>query len=81
MADNLSVTPAPTLPTLRVSWLPQQMQVAWPTNSTGFVLQESFVFGSANWINSTNSVSLVGTDYQVTVPTTNGVRFFRLTRP
>ncbi len=81
MADNMNVTLAPPPPILQISWLAQQMQLAWPTNCAGFTLQESALAGSTNWINSTNAVCIVGTDCQVTVPTTNSTRFFRLWHP
>ncbi len=81
MADNMSVTPQPPPPPLQVSCSAQQMQIAWPTNYAGFTLQENVAPGTTNWSGSTNGLTIVGSDYQVTVSTTNGMRFFRLWHP
>jgi hypothetical protein len=74
--------PPPPPPTLQISMTTSNaVQVYWPTNSPGFTLQQNFNLGTTNWVNATNSVSIVDTDYQVTMPTTNGTHFFRLKKP
>ncbi len=69
-------------PTLQVQALTaQNLMIHWPTNFAGFVLQENAAAGTTNWINSTRFVGTNGTDFQVSVPATNGARFFRLWHP
>lgn len=69
-------------PQLTYSLLPpNKLTIAWLTNFSGGVLQANSNLRTTNWTSVTNSVSLVGSKYQVTVPTTNGTRFFRLQQP
>jgi hypothetical protein len=69
-------------PSLRLGPLIAQHQLlAWPTNFSGFLLQENTNAVSTYWINSTNTVTTVGAEFQVNVPTTGGARFFRLWHP
>ena len=49
--------------------------------SLGFYLQQNSNLASTNWVNVTNGVAIAGTNYQVAVPVTNGVSFFRLMHP
>jgi hypothetical protein len=60
---------------------PHALVIVWPTNFTGFTLQQSTDLGTTNWVNVSNLVSLVGTNYQTTNSTTTGTRFFRLRQP
>jgi hypothetical protein len=57
------------------------VRLYWPTNSTGYTVQQNSNLGTTNWVNATNSVSIVDTKYQATITTTNGTRFFRLKHP
>lgn len=81
MADNMNVSLAPQLPALQILSLGQEVQITWPTNFTGFVLQENGDVGTANWLNSSNPVTIAGTNYQSTFSITNTARYFRLTHP
>jgi cyclophilin family peptidyl-prolyl cis-trans isomerase len=58
-----------------------ELVITWLTNYAGFRLEENAALETSNWVNSTNSVSITGTEFQVTVPTTNRARFFRLKHP
>lgn len=59
---------------------PGVIVVTWPTNFTGFVLQQNANLATTNWMPATTGVSIGGTNYQANIPTTNGPRFFRLAR-
>jgi len=51
--------------------------LSWPTNAAGFVLQRSAAVTGA-YTTVTNSPSVVGANYQTTLPRTNAAGFFRL---
>jgi len=55
--------------------------LAWPTNFSGFVLQQNSDPATANWADATNAVSIVGSNRQVTIAPLNSSAFFRLRRP
>ena len=57
---------------------PHALVLAWLTNFSGYSLQQNSNLLGTNWASATNAVNIVGTNYQATVPTTNGPRFFRL---
>ena len=69
--------PAPTL-----SCVPQPggFVLTWPTNFVGFSLQQNASLGTPNWLGAVEAVTTVGTNYQASIQTTNGARFFRLVR-
>lgn len=55
--------------------------LSWPVAGPGFTLYSSPSLGSdAVWTLVTNGVSIVGQNYQVTVPASSGSKFFRLKR-
>jgi len=60
---------------------PNALVLAWPTNFSEFSLQQNSDPGPTNWVNATNAVSVVGTNYQATNATISGTRFFRLRHP
>jgi hypothetical protein len=70
-------TAAPLLPCLNAVSCEGGVTLAWPTNATGFVLQQT-----TNWALSfiavTNSPVVVGTNYSVTLPCACPAEFFRL---
>ena len=68
--------PPPTLQILLTS--ADSVRLYWPTNSVGYTMQQNSQLGTTNWVNTTNTITTVGTDYQVTITTTNGPCFFRL---
>lgn len=57
------------------------IQLSWPTNHTGYVLQQKSSLSDASWVNAAESIAIAGENYQVTVLTTNSARFFRLRHP
>ena len=54
------------------------LAISWLTNFSGYVLQQSSDLRGANWVPAAEAVSIVGSNYQATINTTNGPRFFRL---
>jgi hypothetical protein len=77
-ADNLSLTLS-AQPFLRWLNTAGQWQLAWPTNSAGFVLETSAVLGGgAHWTNWPATPVVVGNEFQVPVDLTEAQRHFRL---
>ena len=68
-------------PTLSFAKQHTALALIWPTNFSGFQLQQNSDLGSTNWVSATNVVSIVGTNYQATDSTASGTRFFRLHKP
>jgi hypothetical protein len=60
---------------------PRTMVLAWPTNFSGFLLQENPDLATTNWTRASDPVGVVGTNYQATNSATIGARFLRLYRP
>ena len=60
---------------------PHTLIIAWLTNFSGCVLQQNSDLRTANWTGVSNAVNVVGTSYEVSIPMTNSVRFFRLMQP
>jgi hypothetical protein len=66
------------VPTLLSSRQPNALLLAWPTNFSGFYLQQNSELKTTHWVSATNVIGIVGTNYQAHLPTTNGTGFFRL---
>lgn len=60
---------------------PHALAIAWLTNFSGCVLLENSDLRTTNWTSVSNAVNIVGSNYEVNVPTTNATRFFRLATP
>jgi hypothetical protein len=52
--------------------------LAWPTNPTPYVLEETTGLGSTNWTTVNQPVTTVGINATVTLPTQPGAKFYRL---
>ncbi len=76
---NFIVTAMPRLSVATAN--SQSLVFTWPTAFTGFTLQQNSSLLATNWVNVTNTVSLVGTNNQVIIPTTSGNDLFRLQHP
>ena len=63
------------------SGTPNTVVLSWPTNATGFTLQETTSFPVANWTPVTTPPSLVGNQNEVTVTPLSGNHFYRLIGP
>ena len=70
------------LPTLSISLSATNVLLAWPTNSTGFTLEQSLALASnGNWIPVTSNVVVVSGSNVATLPRGEENRFFRLAKP
>ena len=70
-----------TAPQLLFATQPNALTLFWPTNFSGFQLQENSDLKTTNWGTAAAAVSPSGTNYQAIIRTTNGPRFFRLKLP
>ena len=53
--------------------------LSWPTNAIGFTLQSATnLIPSVTWDDSSNAPVIIGAQFTVTNPISDGVRFFRL---
>jgi hypothetical protein len=60
---------------------PHTLVIAWLTNFNNCVLQQNSDLATTNWTTVSNVVNMVGSNIEVNIPMTNGVRFFRLMQP
>ena len=75
-----SLRMAPVLVALSIARAGSNVILSWPTNGTaGFQLQSATGLGNT-WSTFTNSPAVAGTNYQMTLPRTNAVKFYRLLR-
>lgn len=75
----LSFTPVETRP--RINFQKTSVQSAtlsWPTNAAGWELQSANSVGTANWDTITNTIGISGTNFSVSITTTNAQQFYRL---
>jgi hypothetical protein len=68
-------------PLLSFTVQPNTLLLAWPTNFPGFTLQQNSDLKTTNWGKASEMVATAGANYQATILTTNGPRFFRLMHP
>ena len=69
------------LPALTITRSGSNVVISWPTNATGFGLQQSSALGSPNWVGLSAPVSIVNARNQVSVTPTNRANFYRLKSP
>jgi autotransporter-associated beta strand protein len=76
------LTVAPPPPTLTIVRSVPNIIVSWPTNDTGFTLQQTPALSSTTnvWTNVTNSVVVMGTNNAVTFASPSSNSFFRLVK-
>jgi len=77
----VSVVQTPGAPLLAISRLGSDVRLAWPSPSTGFVLQENSVIGTTNWLDVAQLPADDGTNKSVTISSPIGNRFYRLKSP
>jgi hypothetical protein len=72
-----------TIPVLSLARSGTQAVVSWPTADTdGFALEQAATLSAGSvWVSNTAAIDDDGTNRRVTVPATNGAKFFRLLRP
>jgi hypothetical protein len=72
----------PLPPRLSVSWpQPDTLAFTWPTNHTGFLLQQNSDLDTTNWVSVPSAPSVVGTNNCVLISPLIGNRYFRLIQP
>lgn len=76
---NFILNPNPPLQTQRTGV--GSFVLLWPTNYSGFTLQQIPSLNSTNWTVALEAISNSGPNYQATIITTNGPRYFRLRHP
>jgi O-glycosyl hydrolase len=66
-------------PTVVVSISGKNLTMSWPVATAGYTLQSCTNLASANWVAvSSPAPQVAGTNYQVALPATNAIQFFRL---
>ena len=77
---ELTVTSAEVLPELSIVQQGQTVELSWPTNATGYVLEDSpeLANGASTWTVVTNAVSVTNEQNRFVVPLDQTLRFFRL---
>jgi hypothetical protein len=60
---------------------PAALTLYWPADATGWSLEECGELSSGSWMESTNTVAVVGAQKQVTITPLNTNGFFRLVHP
>lgn len=72
----------PDAPFLSVVRSGENLVISWPTNSFGFVLQETTTLAvSGSWQNSSPAPVVSGTMNILTLPASPGLKFYRLKKP
>jgi hypothetical protein len=59
---------------------PLRASLTWPTNAFGWDLESTAALESPDWASVTNTRSVAGTNFSLTLPTISGSQFFRLRR-
>ena len=73
------VVQTPGLPRLTLSRAGANVLISWPSSSSGFALQSTTDLGGKPvWTSVAPGATLVGNQYQVTVPASQARQFFRL---
>jgi len=75
----LSFTPVETRPWITFQKTgAQSATLSWPTNAVGWELQSSSTAAAASWDTITNAAAISGTNYSLSLATTNTQQFYRL---
>jgi hypothetical protein len=68
-------------PTLFIALSGGNVVLSWPTNATGYNLQQTAGLNPSTWTNFVGTVNTSGTNKTVTLTTPPGRMFFRLANP
>src|SRR5262249_8396297 len=66
------------LPTLTGATSGSNLVLSWPASIGGYVLQSTTDVGSGTWTTVATPPTLIGGNWQVTVPTSGAPKYFRL---
>jgi uncharacterized delta-60 repeat protein len=73
---------APVAPALTITTLPAAVQLSWPTNATGYLLETNSALNApAGWGVLASNYNVLGTSFAVTNTMEGGSRFYRLRKP
>jgi hypothetical protein len=76
------VSSIPVATSLQITPLLGAVQLTWPTNASGYLLEtNSNLANPAGWSVWTSDYSILSTNFSVTTPTTNSAQFYRLRLP
>ena len=65
-------------PALSVTYSAPNVVLSWPTNFTGYVLEQTTAMNPSNWTTNSTTPTIVGNNYTVPVNALSGTKFFRL---
>jgi len=65
-------------PVLSIRHSSNTATLSWPTNFTGFIVQQNHDLTAANWADVTNSANVVGNENQVIISPVDNDNFYRL---
>lgn len=68
-------------PTLTFSVSAGRLVVSWPVSASAFILQTATSLSLQNWVDATNTLSIVGNNFVTTNTLGSGPSFLRLRRP
>jgi hypothetical protein len=79
---SLNILTALVPPVLQITPLGNQVQLSWPTNTSGFLLQSTTnLVSPTNWVAVINTPVTIGDQMIVTNTMISGSQFFRLAKP
>lgn len=71
----------PNSPVVGMAVTGANLTLSWPLASAGFALQSRTNLTLGNWVTvSSPAPQIVGTNYQIALPVTNAIQFFRLSK-
>ncbi|TXT50725.1 MAG: BNR repeat-containing protein [Limisphaerales bacterium] len=68
-------------PTLSFAVSGGQLVISWPVSSSAFILQSATSLGLQNWVDATNTLTIINNDFVTTNALGSGPFFLRLRRP
>ncbi|MBI2926535.1 MAG: hypothetical protein HYY24_12640 [Verrucomicrobia bacterium] len=74
----VAIIQTPGGPDLVIQQTGGDVRISWPAPSLGFVLQETAALGTVAWADASFAVSEIKGRKTVTLPASDGTRFFRL---
>jgi hypothetical protein len=73
-----ATTPALPSPILKIQATGNSASISWPTNYSDYVFQSNTNLATGTWITATETINIVGTNFQISVIQPAGTKFFRL---
>jgi hypothetical protein len=73
-----ATTPALPSPILKIQATGNSASISWPTNYSDYIFQSNTNLATGTWIPATETINIVGTNFQISVIQPTGTKFFRL---